>query len=95
MTTIRTLKQGLKKFRRKIIRNQDERYLDADGYFWYACLICDKPLYSEWTVGAVRVHSTGEWASFCVHHNSVEISNVANMTESQLLDLKYDKPRGN
>ena len=95
MTTIRTIKEGLKRFRKKIIRNPVERYLDSDGYYWFTCVICSRALYSEWCVGGARVKATGEWISFCGYHGKAEIDLAINMTESQLLDLKYDKPRGN
>ena len=112
MTTIRTIKEGLKRFRRKIIRHPidwlqyplsagnleyalSERYLDEDGHYWYTCVICSRALYSEWCVGGARVKATGEWISFCGYHSKAEIDLAVNMTESQLLDLKYDKPRGN
>ena len=73
----------------------ENSFLDADGYYWYSCVICDRDLYSEWTVGGVRVASTGEFVSFCVNHSKADIDRVANMVESELIDIMADKPRGN
>ena len=92
---IRRIKDGLHTRIRKLVKNPEQMYLDADGYYWYSCVICNRELYSEWTVGGARVISTGEWVSFCVHHNPKEIDRVVNMIESELIDMMADKPKGN
>ena len=85
-------------------RIHDEQYnyttpelhvVDADGYYWYECLICDELLYSEWTVGMARIESTNELVSFCANHSNLEIHRMTRIVESPVLDLLADKPRGN
>ena len=68
--------------------------VDADGYYWYECLICDELLYSEWTVAMARIEATGELVSFCPNHNDLEIHRMTKIIESPLMESS-DKPRGN
>ena len=68
---------------------------DADGYYWYECLICDRLLYSEWCVAMARIEATGELVSFCPNHSDIEIHRMTRIVESPVIDILDDKPQGN
>ena len=79
-----------------IAESEPETYVvDADGYYWYECLICDRLLYSEWCVAMARIEATGELVSFCPNHSDIEIHRMTRIVESPVIDILADKPQGN